>query len=158
MPSPYTPEQRAGALELYAEHGPAEASRRSGVPSATIRQWAHRAGITGKRAETTAAATRAARVSWAERRARIADSAGAAAETFLDRALNSGAKTARLWVGSFAACVDRAALLSGDATSRTENVTDADLRERARQLREQIASREADELAARRDARSAEAS
>jgi len=33
------------ALDLYREFGPAEAARRTGVRSGTIRVWAHRAGI-----------------------------------------------------------------------------------------------------------------
>ena len=40
---------RAEALRTYAEHGPAEAARRTGVRSGTIRQWAFRAGVTSPR-------------------------------------------------------------------------------------------------------------
>ena len=40
---------RAEALRIYAERGPAEAARRTGVRSGTIRQWAFRAGVTSPR-------------------------------------------------------------------------------------------------------------
>ena len=38
------PQRKAEALQLAAEHGPAEASRRTGVPAGTIRAWRTRAG------------------------------------------------------------------------------------------------------------------
>jgi len=44
-PTGYPPDVRAQALELYKEVGPAEAARRLGLRSGTIRVWAHRAGI-----------------------------------------------------------------------------------------------------------------
>ncbi len=38
-PHRYTAEQRDAALELYREVGPAEAGRRLGIPSGTVRSW-----------------------------------------------------------------------------------------------------------------------
>lgn len=45
----YPAEVRAEALRVYAEHGPAEAARRTGARSGTIRRWAFRAGVTSPR-------------------------------------------------------------------------------------------------------------
>ena len=41
----WTEEQRAEALQLHHHHGPAEAERRTGIPRATIKSWARRAGV-----------------------------------------------------------------------------------------------------------------
>lgn len=61
--TPWTPEQRSEALELYIEHGPAAASEATGIPSGTIRAWAHRdPAITVARHEKTRAATEAAKL------------------------------------------------------------------------------------------------
>ena len=68
----YTSEQRTEALVLHVEHGPAEASRRCGIPVTTIRSWAKRAGKTSPRADRAAAGAEAARKTWAQRRAEVA--------------------------------------------------------------------------------------
>ncbi len=56
---PYTDEQRQEALRPYVQHGPGEASRQCGISSATIRSWAHRAGLSHQvpMSEKTKAAT-----------------------------------------------------------------------------------------------------
>lgn len=46
----YSDEQKAAALKLYAEVGPAQAGRLTGIKAATIGKWAQRANIV---AETT---------------------------------------------------------------------------------------------------------
>ena len=76
----YTPEQKAEALALYVEHGPAEASRRCDIPAATIRQWGKRAGKTSPRAEQAVAGAEAARKTWAQRKGEVALLAGEEAE------------------------------------------------------------------------------
>lgn len=43
----YSAEDKERALALYADAGPAEAGRQTGIPKATIRKWAQRAGMTG---------------------------------------------------------------------------------------------------------------
>jgi hypothetical protein len=55
----YTTEQRTEALKVYAEAGPAEASRRTGIKRATISKWASRHGVSSDRAERTRRATEA---------------------------------------------------------------------------------------------------
>lgn len=57
----WTPEQRANALAIYRDHGPAEASRRTGIPGGTIASWANRAGVQTEAPAKTAAAVEAAK-------------------------------------------------------------------------------------------------
>ena len=45
-PTGYPEDVRAEALALYEAVGPAEAARRLGLKAATVRSWAHRAGLT----------------------------------------------------------------------------------------------------------------
>lgn len=84
MPSRWSDEQRAEALELYAAHGLTEAVRRSGVPRSTLHRWAQAAGAeSGSREHShrqtraaraaTTAAHAAGRATFAERLAHLAD-------------------------------------------------------------------------------------
>jgi transposase-like protein len=52
----YTDEERTKALDLYLEHGPAEAGRRTGISARTIATWARRAGLKSESAAKTAVA------------------------------------------------------------------------------------------------------
>lgn len=148
MANTYTDEQRTEALEAYREHGPAEAARLLGIPSATIRKWAQRAGVTGDDPRTRLA-TEAAKTKWATRRDQLADKAGAAAELVLEamvRAAQDGdGVNARGLSVAFGVTVDKAQLLVGSPTSRTEvDVADRDARLAAvHQLRDQAAKRAA---------------
>ncbi len=81
----YTPELKEQALGIYVELGPAEASRRCGIPSATIRSWARRAGKSSPRAEHAVAGAQAARLSWAQRRAEVALRSGEAAAELIEK-------------------------------------------------------------------------
>jgi transposase-like protein len=49
MTMPYTDEQRAEAVDLYVEHGAAEAARRTGISSRSIRGWAKTADVAAAR-------------------------------------------------------------------------------------------------------------
>lgn len=69
----YTAEQRAEALALYAEHGLAEAARRTGIKAGTIGSWAHRSGTPSVASEKTAAAVERASLDMAARRLRLAE-------------------------------------------------------------------------------------
>jgi transposase-like protein len=64
----YSDQERADALELYVEHGLAEAARLSGVPRGTLSSWARRAGVhtDAAGASRARARTEAARARWAE--------------------------------------------------------------------------------------------
>lgn len=117
----WTPEQRAEALELYVELGPSAASERTGIPKGTIGWWASEAGIRTDGAERTAAATEAAALRWAERRANLADRIGAVAELALvqtEAALEDDDRKAKDFALTMAVLIDKAQLLSGDATVR----------------------------------------
>jgi hypothetical protein len=81
----YTAEQRTEALKLYAEAGPAEASRRTGIKRATISKWASRNGVSSDRADRTRKATEAARQSYAEGRARRSAALAGEADALIDR-------------------------------------------------------------------------
>lgn len=47
----YTDEQRAEALELYAEQGPTQVEAQLGIPASTVMSWARAAGVHTMRAE-----------------------------------------------------------------------------------------------------------
>lgn len=68
----YTPEQKTEALQLYVDHGPAEASRSTGIPAKTIASWAGRSGMQTDAASNTEHATRTAAASIATRKAALA--------------------------------------------------------------------------------------
>ncbi len=117
----YTPQQKAHALALYLEHGPAQAGRLTGIPSGTIRQWAKRDGVTVTRGKKAAANVVAATLSWQQRRYRILSVLGDAAEEFI--AAGRGAEDAgdrMKHITAAAIVIDKAQLLDGAATARTE--------------------------------------
>lgn len=120
----YTPEEKANALELYATLGAAETARRTGISQGTLQSWAHRNGVQSVATERTRVAVEAARVRWEERRlamvhemGRVATLALTKAEEMLEAGTTSKAKDATTMM---AILVDKAQLLSGAATSRTE--------------------------------------
>ena len=134
-----TPEQKAQALSIYIECGPAEASHQTGIASATIRSWAHRSGQTVLRRQSNVAAVQAAILSREQRRARLADDLLAVAEREVamlyqpvhtrnvaarSRLIESDdlpeAPERRQMITIAAIAIDKSQLLAGDATSRTE--------------------------------------
>ncbi len=122
MPAPkWTKAQRDQALELYREHGPAEASRRCGIPTKTISSWAGRTGVRTDAPSHTDAAVRAAAMRWADRRLRLADKLGQLAETLADRAFDAEPRDAKWLADAADRAVSNAQLLSGAATSRSEH-------------------------------------
>ncbi len=140
----HTPQQREQALALYVEHGPAEASRRCGVPSATIRGWAMRAGMSSPRAEQAKAGAQAAKLTWAQRRAEVALGSGEAAAELLTRIRKTTKpREAADWSRAFAICVDKAQLLDGGATGRVEVSSAEEREQRVRELRDELAARRA---------------
>ncbi len=137
----YTEKARADALRLYVEHGPAEASRRTGIPAATIRKWAEQAGRASTRSQSAAVACRAARLTWAQRRAEVAVRAGEAAGEFLERAVGAERpRDARDAMAAFSMAVDKAQLLDGAATERLE-VSEDEQRAWVRRMRDELAER-----------------
>ncbi len=140
----YEPEQKERALALYVEHGPSEASRRCGIPSATIRSWAKRAHKSSPRAERAIAGAEAARLTWAQRRAEVARRSGDAAAELIERVRQTPkAREAADWARAFAIAVDKAQLLDGGATGRVEVSSAEDRERRVAQLRDDLAARRA---------------
>lgn len=116
----YTAAERQHALDLYKQHGPAEAGRQTGIPSATIRTWAKRSGETVSRAAHAQANVDAARLTWAQRRGELTIRSGEVAANLLEQIAAAKPREARLLSAAFAVVVDRAQLLAGDATARIE--------------------------------------
>lgn len=138
----YTQAERAHALELYVEHGPAEASRRSGIPSGTIRQWALREGLVKARAEGVRANVDAMRLTWAQRRGEICVRAGEVAANLLERADGSErSRDASDFMRGFAVAVDKAQLLDGAPTERV--ASQVERVEKVKQMRDELAARRA---------------
>jgi transposase-like protein len=141
--STYTQEQREQALALYAEHGPAEASRRIGIPRATISKWASRAGLVTVGAQKTAAATKAATARAAEKRAALkpllldkaTDLINRMDEPMTEYVGQQGkevtyerppASDCKHYATAAAILIDKLRLEEGQATSRDEHVTQSD--------------------------------
>ncbi|MBA3371113.1 MAG: hypothetical protein H0T96_06640 [Thermoleophilaceae bacterium] len=119
-PHRYTAEQRAAALELYSEVGPAEAGRRLGIPSGTVRSWARRNGCAAVATENRRAAVEAARLTWEQRRSGLTVRLGEVAAELLERVEKAEPGEAKALATALAILVDKAELLSGRATERTE--------------------------------------
>lgn len=140
----YTPEQKAEALALYAEHGAAETARRTGIATGTIQSWASRTGVATACNEQRKANVEALQARWAERRAIMVDEIGVVAHMALaqvEQAVAGGiGRDARDFATTMAILVDKAQLLAGDATERRESKVVRDrlleeAREHARHLR-----------------------
>lgn len=125
----FTDAEKAHALELYAEHGKAEAARMTGISAGTIGAWASRAGVATGAAENLRAATAVAtarRTFVAEEfRARMVETLAQVAERAaakeLERLAGSKASLHEI-VGARTRAIHDLQLLSGDPTTRTETV------------------------------------
>lgn len=126
----YSLEQKAEALQLLARLGPHEASRLTDIPVGTISSWGTRAGVKGPEEFTgRQKAVAAKQVAFAERRVDLGNRIGEIATKIAERIddeLEHGVKRegqlVRNLAGSLAVLVDKAQLLSGGATVRTEHV------------------------------------
>lgn len=163
----WTDAERHRALELYVEHGPTEASRQTGIPKGTIGSWAGQAGLRTVHPEKLAAALGVQRLTLAQRRATLAERLYAEADALLDQLWEPALATHFTKDGAFttgdldeptfrdkqaivtsaAILLDKAQLLSGEATVRPELMS-------AEEIRSQLAER-LDELAAKRAEREA---
>lgn len=153
MPRSYTTEERAEALAFYETDGVTRAEAKTGIHRRTIGRWAQAAGIvpqatTEKTTRARAdAATRIA-TTWADYRARESTNAGAMAaalrtvirEQLAGTPIIADVKGKRTVVGSkidgrniqslttaFGIFIDKAELLSGNATSRIETWATSEL-------------------------------
>lgn len=118
----YTDEEKAKAVVLYRDEGPAAVQRDLGIPKATVSRWAKAAGVRTVPNKKTAAATEAARQRWEQRRGPLANKLGMVAEVLADRILEAEPKDARSLATPLGVCIDKAELLTGRATSRDERV------------------------------------
>jgi transposase-like protein len=135
----YTEEFRTEALALYQQVGASEAARRLHMPAPTLTSWARRAGVQSDAGPTTRAAIEQAKLTNEQRRERIITKLYEQAERLIDRMhepqtdyKGQQAREVRFdeaqadAVKNLGAAVkdllDRAELLSGQATSRTESV------------------------------------
>lgn len=142
-PRTYGDDEREQALALYKAVGPAEAGRRLGIPAGTIRTWASRAHLTEDAGAQTAAAVEAARRSWAQRRGELTDEVGLAASEVLGRLRRSrSALEAQRFANTLGTLIEKVELLEGRATERVE-VSESDMRDEVRHLRDEVAARRA---------------
>lgn len=134
----YTSSERARAMEIYREHGPAQAARRLGIPYETIRRWARDGGeikpaLTPHEQSARAHAMATTRVSakWAEARVEEADKAGAAAqqarERLLDVLMSDDHQMLRAAVNAYEVLINKAEMLSGQASERIAIWAETDL-------------------------------
>ena len=139
----YTDTEKAEALNLYDEHGTAEASRRTGISGTSIKRWAAQAGRvvqTSTQKTATARAANAARVqqAWGDFREGEALSAGAAAsvvrKALLAAVENLSARDARELAVTYGILIDKAELLSGNATERIEHWAESEVDAELRRL------------------------
>jgi hypothetical protein len=116
---------KATALELYAAEGGKVASERTGVPEGTIRNWVSRTTdaiehAAGVEIVTTSAVT----MPWSERREHVVKELGGLVQLAMERtriAFESGKmRDARDGAVALAVLIDKAQLLSGGSTSRSE--------------------------------------
>ena len=111
-----SPTVRAEALHLAAEHGAAEASRRTGIPAATIRSWRRRVGESGPPAGVDP-------VAWADLKETAARDIWEAAQLalssvreLLEEGKTSDAQRAAL---ALAILIDKSAMLEAAAIAAT---------------------------------------
>lgn len=124
----WSDEAKTHALDLLANGTTlAETHHATSIPKPTLIRWAKTAGIEVERAsERTLAAIETNRLAWEERRTVVAEKAGRLAELAADEAtrlLGEGEYLeAQRLMTVMGVSVDKAQLLTGSATVRTEAV------------------------------------
>jgi hypothetical protein len=138
----WTAEQKTEALRLYETEGLKAATEETGIPAATIRSLAHRSGVAARCTEQRRVNVEATKLVWAERRGVMVEEIGAVAHMALAQtvaALELGkSRDAKDLATTMAILVDKAQLLSGGATSRSEH---ADPRAKLAHLKDELAER-----------------
>lgn len=128
MARTYTQPEKDHAVNLYVQHGLAEAHHRTGIPKASLQRWAETAGhnladLSGRTAEKTKAASEQHRLAMAEMRTK-------AQAEFAKSALHAAVKVreaekgndAQGWATASAIMTDKLRLELGEATDRTEHI------------------------------------
>ena len=126
--SEYTDEQKQEALDLYEEHGPAEAERRTGIPKKTIASWGYRSGVqtTAPTKDQIQAANSRRMYDYETFKQRMTDALSEVAETAVAeelRILVSGEASLDKVVGARTRAIHDLQLLGGGPTGRTEVTT-----------------------------------
>lgn len=141
MGNRYTPDERQQAMDLAAARGYRYASDESGVPIGTLKSWMRRAGRTvqpERRAELEER-QQIASLQWEARRLTMANELGEAAAKALARTVERldgwttqdgvrmapNPREAHGAALTMAILIDKAQLLSGGATARTESLDTA---------------------------------
>lgn len=126
----YTDEQRAAAVATAVEHGVTAAAHAHSIPKGTISKWCKAAGVATVSSERNKAAVEAARLHWEQRRQQLADRMGDVIDKALDRVEhelvdreNGSPSKAQTAAVTLAILADKAQLLTGGATSRSEELT-----------------------------------
>lgn len=141
MSNSYTPEQRAEAVAMYAEHGPSYVEREMGIPKGTVTKWGQADGVETRFIENAEANVQASCLKWEQRRADLVHKMGELAEKAMQRVEDSlyeiehitdhkgneidaryTANSAKGYATTMAILVDKAQLLSGAATTRNESI------------------------------------
>lgn len=139
-PRRYPDETKQQAIALAVEHGPAYAARVLGINPATVRQWAKRAGVVTVTNQKMTEAREAVQITREQRRERLADRLLELAELSAERcAAEMADAKIRDLVGLFTRAIHDHQLLTGAATTRTENLS----RDQARQVIDELAARRA---------------
>jgi hypothetical protein len=119
----YTSDQRAEALRILAEVGLSEAARQTGIPIGTISSWGHRRGVSAPEQPKMA---QQAKEAWSVRKVALGEKLGTLCEKMavkIDERLDEDSlRGVRDLAASIAILVDRAQLLTGSVTQRTEVV------------------------------------
>jgi len=121
-------EVRSEALVLYAEEGVHVAHDRTGVPVNTIRSWAKRASaFVEERTGVEVVPQSSSGVPWSERREVVVDQIGGLVALAISKtreAFEAGRlRDAKDGTISLAVLIDKAQLLTGSATSRSESLS-----------------------------------
>lgn len=142
----FTATDRERALQDYDTLGPAECARRAGVPPSTLRSWASRAGLAAAASQRVAAAVERRGLDLEERRQLLAADLLTAAEEALQalhqpvavyrvaaegivagEAPRPSPRDAQALLIGAAIAIDKAQLLTGQATERYEDTGEYDL-------------------------------
>lgn len=127
----YTEDQKTHAVDLYTQVGATAAAEETGISSRTIIRWANAAGVVAqanreKTAEARAVAAERVTQDWADFRSREATAAGNTANRVRSRIMEEvtlddlDASAVRQLAVAYGILVDKAELLSGQATERIE--------------------------------------
>jgi transposase-like protein len=143
----YSDEERQAALDLYETDGPTAVERQLGIHKGTVTKWAKATGVETRCLETKRKSVAASRLHWEQRRADMAHQIGDVAALALERVEQAlegpdidvelmirerGPKgemvdripnpnDAKNLATTMAILVDKAQLLTGGVTGRTDN-------------------------------------